>query len=192
MNTEYIKIWRYVLFAIWMVCVASSAGGEVRAIVERVQVEGAGSVSVRDVRGWLVTRAGVAVDSALLRKDVQRILQGYQARGFWRVAVAFPKIAMRGNDATVAFAIVEGARTRVASVEVRGDLMFEQSDVRMAFGLAQGMVLLESDLNQRLDRLLRFYEDRGYPFCALRPDVQFDGDGAWCAGGGVSRSAGAC
>ena len=42
MNTEYIKIWRYVLFAIWMVCVASSAGGEVRAIVERVQVEGAG------------------------------------------------------------------------------------------------------------------------------------------------------
>ena len=177
MNTEYIKIWRYMLFAIWLVCVASSAGGEVRAIVERVQVEGARSVSVRDVRGWLVTRAGVAVDSALLRKDVDRILKGYQARGFWRVAVAFPKIAMRGNDATVAFGIVEGARTRVASVEVRGDLMFEHSDVYLAFGLARGMVLLESDLNQRLDHLLRFYEDRGYPFCALRPDVQFDGDG---------------
>ena len=178
MNTEYIKIWRYVLFAIWMVCIVSSAGGEVRAIVKRVQVEGAGSVNARDVRGWLVTRAGVAVDSALLRKDVQRILQGYQARGFWRVAVAFPRVDMRGGDATVAFAIVEGVRTRVASVALRGDLMFEQSDVRMAFGLARGMVLLESDLNQRLDRMLRFYEDRGYPFCALRPDVRFDSDGA--------------
>ena len=180
MNTDqYIKIWRYVLFAIWMVCVASSAGGEVRAIVKRVQVEGARSVSVRDVRGWLVTRAGVAVDSALLQKDVSRILEGYQARGFWRVAVAFPRIAMRGGDAAVVFAIVEGARTRVASVEVRGDLIFDRSDVFMAFGLAQGMVLIESDLNQRLDHLLRFYEDRGYPFCALRPDVRFDGDGAW-------------
>ena len=176
---KYIKIWRYVLFAVWMFCVASSAGGEVRAIVKRVQVEGARSVSARDVRGWLVTRAGVAVDSALLRKDVHRILQGYQARGFWRVAVAFPRIAMRGDDATVAFAVVEGARTRVASVEVRGDLIFDQSDVLMAFGLARGMVLLDSDLDQRLDRLLRFYEDRGYPFCALRPDVRFDSDSAW-------------
>ncbi len=179
MNTDkYIRVWRCLLLALWMICIVSSAGGEVRAIVKRVEVEGARSVSVRDVRGWLVTRSGVAVDSALLRKDVHRILKGYQARGFWQVAVAFPRIAMRGDDATVAFAVVEGARTRVASVEVRGDLVFDQSDVLMAFGLARGMVLLDSDLDQRLGRLLRFYEDRGYPFCALRPDVQFEGDGA--------------
>ena len=173
MNTgAYIKVWRYFLLALWMVCVASSAGGEVRAIVKRVQVEGARSVSARDVRGWLVTRAGVAVDSALLRKDVYRILKGYQARGFWHVAVAF---SMRRDDATVAFAIVEGAQTRVASVEIKGDPVFDLSG---AFGLARGMALLESDLSQRLDRLLRFYEDRGYPFCALHPDVRFDRDGA--------------
>ncbi len=173
MNTgAYIKVWRYFLLALWMVCVASSAGGEVRAIVKRVQVEGARSVSARDVRGWLVTRAGVAVDSALLRKDVHRILKGYQARGFWHVAVAF---SMRRDDATVAFAIVEGTRTRVASVEINGDPVFDLSG---AFGLARGMALLESDLDQRLDRLLRFYEDRGYPFCALHPDVRFDRDGA--------------
>ena len=175
---KYIQVSRYLLFALWLVCVASNAGGEVRAIVKRVEVEGARSVSARDVRGWLVTRVGVAVDSALLRKDVDRILKGYQSRGFWHVAVAFPRVAMRRSDATVAFAIVEGTRTRVASVAVRGDLGFDQSDVRLAFGLARGMVLLESDLGQRLDRLLRFYEDRGYPFCALRPDVQFDSDGA--------------
>ena len=179
MNTgAYIKVWRCLLLALWMICIVSSAGGEVRAIVKRVQVEGARSVSVRDVRGWLVTRSGVAVDSALLQKDVHRILTGYQARGFWQVSVAFPRIAMRGDDATVTFAVVEGARTRVASVEVRGDLVFDQSDVLMAFGLARGMVLLDSDLDQRLGRLLRFYEDRGYPFCALRPDVQFDSDSA--------------
>ena len=172
------KYIRYLLLAMWMVCIASSAGGEMRAIVKRVQVEGARSVSVRDVRGWLVTRAGVAVDSALLRKDVYRILAGYQARGFWHVAVAFPRVAMRGGDVAVAFEITEGVRTRVVSVEVRGDLVFDESDVLFAFGLAQGMVLLDSDLNQRLDHLLRFYEDRGYPFCALRPDVQFEGDGA--------------
>ena len=176
MNTDaYIKVWRCLFLAMLLVCVASSAGGEVRAIVKRVQVEGARSVSARDVRGWLVTRAGVAVDSALLRKDVHRILKGYQARGFWHVAVAFPRVAMRGDDAAVAFAIVEGARTRVASVEIKGDQVFDPSEV---FGLARGMVLLESDLDQRLDRLLRFYEDRGYPFCALRPDVRFDSDGA--------------
>ncbi|MCE2434490.1 MAG: hypothetical protein J4F29_16450, partial [Candidatus Latescibacteria bacterium] len=112
---KYIKVWRYFLLVMLLVCVASSAGGEVRAIVKRVQVEGARSVSARDVRGWLVTRAGVAVDSALLRKDVYRILKAYQARGFWHVAVAF---SLRADQATGAFAIVDGARTRVASVEI--------------------------------------------------------------------------
>ena len=150
---------------------------EDRPIVARVQIEGARSVPVRDVQGWLVTRAGVAVDSALLRKDVQRILEEYKKQGFWRVAVSFPKI-VRGDKTTVVFAIAEGARTRVASVQVRGELIFEPSDVHATLGMAPGMVLTESDLNRHLDRLLRFYEDRGYPFCALRPDVQWGENGA--------------
>ena len=63
-------------------------------------------------------------------------------------------------------------------MQVRGALIFDPSDVREAFGLARGAVLIESDLNHHLDRLLRFYEDRGYPFCALHPDVHLDGNGA--------------
>ena len=148
-----------------------------RPIVARVQIEGARSVPVRDVQAWLVTRAGVAVDSALLRKDVQRVLEGYKKRGFWHVAVSFPKI-VRKKKTTVVFAIAEGERTRVADVQVRGELIFEAADVREAFGLARGAVLIESELNRHLDRLLRFYENRGYPFCALHPDVQWDENGA--------------
>ena len=148
-----------------------------RPMVARVQIEGARSVPVRDVQAWLVMRAGVAVDSALLRKDVQRVLEEYKKRGFWRVAVSFPKI-VRGDQTTVVFAIAEGARSRVASVQVRGELIFDPAAVRDAFGLARGAVLIESALNRHLDRLLRFYEDRGYPFCALQPEVQWGENGA--------------
>ena len=165
-----------VVALVFMLIAFGTAAGD-RPIVARVQIEGARSVLVRDVQGWLVTRAGVAVDSALLRKDVQRILEGYKKQGFWQVAVAFPKM-IRGDQTTVVFAIAEGVRTRVASVQVRGALIFDPSDVREAFGLARGAVLIESDLNHHLDRLLRFYEDRGYPFCALHPDVHLDGNGA--------------
>ena len=148
-----------------------------RPMVARVQIEGARSVPVRDVQAWLVTRAGVAVDSALLRKDVQRVLEEYKKRGFWHVAVSFPKI-VRGDQTTVVFAIAEGARSRIASVQVRGELIFDPAAVREAFGLARGAVLIESALNRHLDRLLRFYEDRGYPFCALQPEVQWGENGA--------------
>ncbi len=160
------------LIAMWMIAWGTAEGD--RAIVARVQIEGARS----EVRGWLVTRAGVRVDSALLRKDIDRILEGYRALGFWHVAVAFPQIVMGDAGATVVFAIAEGARTRVNSVQVSGDLIFGQSEVRAAFGMARGTALTESDLNQHLDSLLRFYENRGYPFCALRPDVQFGKDRA--------------
>ena len=148
-----------------------------RPMVARVQIEGARSVPVRDVQACLVTRAGVAVDSALLRKDVQRVLEEYKKRGFWHVAVSFPKI-VRGDQTTVVFAIAEGARSRVASVQVRGELIFDPAAVRDAFGLVRGAVLIESALNRHLDRLLRFYEDRGYPFCALQPEVQWGENGA--------------
>ncbi|MCE2434491.1 MAG: hypothetical protein J4F29_16455, partial [Candidatus Latescibacteria bacterium] len=40
------------------------------------------------------------------------------------------------------------------------------------------MVLLESDLSLRLDRLLRFYDDLCYPFFALHADVRFHRYGA--------------
>ena len=94
-----------VVALVFMLIAFGTATGD-RPIVARVQIEGARSVLVRDVQGWLVTRAGVAVDSALLRKDVQRILEGYKKQGFWQVAVGFPKM-IRGDQTTVVFAIAE-------------------------------------------------------------------------------------
>ena len=165
----------FVLWIALLICVSGRANGQ---IVREVQVKGVRAVTQQEVKAWLVTRQGMAVDSMLLRQDVRRILEGYRDRGFWRVGVAFPEIRKENGDAVVEFQVTGNSVTRVDSIQMIGDLVFEEADIRAALGFERGEVLIASNLNQKIDGLLRFYENRGYPFCELRPDVQFGEVGA--------------
>ncbi|MDP6042213.1 MAG: POTRA domain-containing protein, partial [Candidatus Latescibacteria bacterium] len=127
---------------------------------------------------WLVTRQGMAVDSLLLRRDIRRILEGYRDRGLWKVGLAFPEIYTQSGDVIVEFQVTENSVTRVDSIQVIGDLIFEEGDVRTALGFGRGAALVTSDLNQKMNGVLGFYENRGYPFCELRPSIQFTETGA--------------
>jgi len=162
----------YVLWSVFCICSGASA-----QVVQGVQVEGHRTISQREIQTWLVTRVGARLDSTLLMKDIRRILEGYKNRGFWQVEVAFPEVAVQNDRAFVIFVVTEGVRTRIDSVRVTCDRALAQADVYTALGLGPGMVLIADDLNQRLDHVLRFYENRGYPFCELRPEVNFNAEG---------------
>ena len=161
----------FVLGIVLLICTGGRASGQ---IVREVRVKGVQAVTSQEIRAWLITRQGMMVDSMLLRKDVRRILEGYRDRGFWEVGVAFPEIHKRSGEAVIDFEVTEGVLTRLDSVHVTGNLVFAELDVRAALGFGRGAVLLASDLNQKMNGLLRFYENRGYPFCELRPNVQFN------------------
>ena len=62
----------FVLWIVMIVCVSGRANGQ---IVREVRIKGARAVTQQEVKAWLVTRQGMAVDSMLLRQDVRRIFQ---------------------------------------------------------------------------------------------------------------------
>ena len=89
---------RYVLVGLLLTFGLSGVlQGAERPIVRRVRVEGARRMSEDRVRGWLVTRAGISLDSLLLRQDLRRILEGYRDAGYWQAAVAPPEVGLSGE-----------------------------------------------------------------------------------------------
>ncbi len=145
--------------------------GAQRPVVREVQVEGVRRIPESRVRGWLVTRPGIPADSLLLRKDMDRILDGYRAAGFWQTAVIFPQIRVLGRGVRVAFRVEEGEPTRIDSVVLQGNQKMASDGLRSALGLSRDTVLRRDRIDRALDALLRIYENRGFPYCSLRPAV---------------------
>jgi outer membrane protein assembly factor BamA len=142
-----------------------------RPVVRRVRIAGADLLPESRVRAWLGTRSGTAFDSLQVMRDVKRILAGYREAGYWQVAVSPPGVRRSERGASVVFRVEEGAPTRIASMEISGNLGVATDVLASTMQSRPGMALVERKLEQDLEAILGVYEERGYPFCALRPEV---------------------
>lgn len=156
----------------------AEAEQQTRPTVQRIIFEGANGVSHNVLQNVLITRSGMPLDSSLVVKDMKRILEVYQTLGYWNASVHFPEILVKAEKATVRFGIEEQVRTQVDSIVISGQTAFAKDDLRTPDDLSRGVVLTPERLEAHLGALLDFYENRGYPFCALTPEVKFQGHGA--------------
>ncbi len=154
----------HVLAGVWVD--ASETG---RVFIRKVRVDGVRRVSEERVRSWLITRTGMRVDSLLLKKDMVRILDGYRDEGYWQVSVAFPEVDV--NRGRVYFRVEEGRRTLIDTVEIAGNEHAASDSLMNAMFTRRGSPLITESLETDLDALVRFYENRGHPFCSLAPEV---------------------
>jgi len=165
---------RYILsLAVGVILCLSARVEANRPTVTQVVFEGVRAISTDALRNDLVMRPAMPVDSALVVGDMQRILAHYQALGYWRARVHFPEIQVKDKKAIIRFRIEEMGRTRIDAMEMRGKTVFSQEVLSSTFSDAVGAVLTSARLDRELKRLLAFYENRGYPFCSLDPEVEF-------------------
>lgn len=144
-----------------------------RLTVDEVVFDGARLVKEAVLEKGLLMRRGMPVDSVLIMGDMKRILAHYQQVGYWQARVHFPDIVTVGNKTVLRFRVEEQARTQVDALVIQGDSIFSEAEQRSVLTMTRGAVLTSERLNAQLDALLQFYENRGYPFCALEPEVAF-------------------
>ena len=148
----------------------ASAG--VRPVVRHVRIVGADLIAESRVREWLGTRSGTVLDSLRVTRDVQRILAGYRDAGYWQVSLGRPEVVQSKRGVSITFRVQEGARTRIGSVDISGNRGLARDALESAMRSRPGMALVGRKLEQDLEAILSAYEERGYPFCVLRPDVE--------------------
>ncbi len=149
-----------------------AACGTAVPTVRHIRIEGTRHIGEDRVREWLVTRPGVALDSVAVYRDVQRILEGYRLAGLWQAAVARPEVRLAGVRASVVFRIDEGRPTRVGSLEITGYVGLPLVELTESMMCGPGVRLVQRKLEADLEALLSLYENRGYPYCAVKPEVK--------------------
>lgn len=166
---RHLHIWRYSLLMTLVVGVWVDVTAAGRAFVRQVRVDGAHRISEDRVRGWLMTRAGMPLDSLLLEKDMARILEGYVNEAYWQVSVAFPEVELdRGR---VRFRIEEGRRTHINTVRITGNVHVATDSLMSRMFSRSGSPLVRESLEFDIEAILGFYENRGYPYCSVAPEV---------------------
>ncbi len=139
-------------------------------VVDQIQTVGTRLVPESSVRSWLVTRTGMPPDSLLLRNDIDRILKRYREEGFWQASVGFSTLQANGK-VSVKFQIREGNRTRLNSIQLSGNRVIPTEELVGLTQWRQGAEVRQSTLESDLESILKYYENRGYPFCSLNPDL---------------------
>ncbi len=165
-----LRIWPCGLVISFVVGVSGDVFAADRVLVRQVRVDGAHRISEDRVRGWLMTRAGMPLDSLLLEQDMARILEGYVSEGYWQVSVAFPEV--EPNRGRVRFRIEEGRRTLIDTIRITGNGYASTDSLKNEMFSRGGSPLIRESLEIDIEALLRFYENRGFPYCSLAPEVR--------------------
>jgi len=148
-----------------------------RYAVEKITFDGNGSVSNETLRDLIVTREkglplirnGYLVDEDLQR-DTDAILAYYQTRGWIEAHVEKPAVTddPKPDRLDVAFRIVEGPRTFVASRDVQGAEHLTPAEVDAAVSIRAGEPFNPSAVRQDASSLTTRYWNTGWREASVR------------------------
>jgi outer membrane protein insertion porin family len=118
---------------------------------------------------WL-TDAGV-LKMDVLRQDAERVASFYQNNGFIEAKVGEPIVEQKEDELFVTFPIDEGARYRVGTVDIEGDLIKSKEELIAALKIRDEEYLNRQVLRDDVTRVTDLYAEQGYAFAEVAPRV---------------------
>lgn len=108
---------------------------------------------------------------------IEHIQEIYQAEGFLsaRVGPARP-VRMRDQQAIVEVPVVEGPRSMLHEVVLRGNVEIGSRELLSVAGLERGAAFSHLALEQARLAIEELYRERGFLFAEVEPSVRFSGD----------------
>ncbi len=146
-----------------------------------VEFVGNRELSQRRLRGWLDLNKGDYWNQTVLSNKVETLLERCRERGYYfaRVDSVSHQWLPDSSRVRLLFHFHEGGRTRIASLEISSDdTLSENIPVHRMFHSHEGGIYKRDVFHRDLDELLRWYEDRGHPFCRVVPEQVAVEDGS--------------
>jgi outer membrane protein insertion porin family len=146
---------------------------QTRPILREIVIDGAERVKAQRLRKEIKLKLNQPVDEQQLEQARQKIIEIYQGRGFTDVGVQFrvdPIDEQRGT-ARVTYTVTEGVRGAVRRIHFEGNAHFSERVLRKQmktrgktpiYFLDKSGRLDEVQLQQDLDKIREFYQDKGY------------------------------
>jgi len=115
-----------------------------------------------------------------INHDLQTIVAEYLQRGYVRVFIDKPKVTLIHNDEyskiIVELHITEGPQYFTGQLDISGDILGDKQQLLDALGLKSGNVFDALQQNRDTFALREIYQEQGYAFVQVRPQVQIHDD----------------
>ncbi len=158
-----------------------------RVYVTRIRTQGNKAFSGLQIRRWMrsaevdcfswINQSGLFQEERI-NYDLQAISLEYLQRGYVRVLLKKPKIVLvrkRGHYAAhVDLSIVEGEQYSTRIVDIQGDILGNKSTMLKLLGIKSQEVFNAREHNQDIFRLRSQYQEQGYAFVRVIPDVRIN------------------
>lgn len=155
--------------------------------VARVTIVGNEALTDEEIKAHLETReddflsflsgAGTFKDEALER-DVRRIGLLYYDRGYIQARVGEPKVELSADRERlfVTIPVEEGERYRTGKVDLAGEFLVPEEQLRGMVTLVEGDWFSSSKLAGTRDAIGELYKDEGYAYVNIVPNTRVDPD----------------
>jgi outer membrane protein insertion porin family len=150
-----------------------------------IRVTGTNKLTIADIENELKTQKASAIglipylgygrgytSVALLEQD-RRTVEGFMKdMGYRRAHVeVLEGVSINGDNLIITFNVTEGPLTRVAGIEVKGNRIFTEKELRDEFHTVVGGPFSRTEARFDSDRLVSLYARRGYPNTRLEFSV---------------------
>lgn len=126
------------------------------------------------VKGFLsfITQAGKYKKGQLFQ-DAQLLEYHYRDQGYLDIKVGQPKLYFTRNRKAIylTFPVTEGKPYKVSQVEVLGDILTTQAELKEKFKMKEKETFRQSFLYEDMDMLKSHYGDRAYFFANIYPQI---------------------
>jgi outer membrane protein insertion porin family len=133
------------------------------------QLKGVMRIREKGIFSWF-TGSGI-LDEENLDEDRKQIEALYHDNGYVRIKVGIPAVQLSpdGKTISIAMTIEEGNLYKVGEIEFRGDIAFDESEVRKNLKSKTGNTFRASLFQQDIVMLTDLYQDKGYAFVDIAP-----------------------
>lgn len=138
-------------------------------------VRGNFNLSLREINAAIDSVACTGSDSACVGRICRALAEAYWSRGYVEAEVKCEGV--EGGGDTLRVSISEGALGILESVKFDGVDSVARAAVAAIFSDLVAKPLSRSEIEDRIGRMLAFYDQRGYPMARVEPDFSGLGGG---------------
>lgn len=151
-----------------------------RAYVKKITFIGNKALKPGEIKGFMRTRekgifswftgSGI-LDEEAIQEDRKQVEALYHDRGYVRAKVGVPEINVSkdGKTISIAMRVEEGNIYKVGTVEFRGDILFDEQDMRKKLKSKPSNTFRSSLFQDDITMITDIYQDKGFAFTDIAP-----------------------
>lgn len=151
-----------------------------KAVVDKILFKGNTTIKEDKILKEIETKTGSTVDHRQISKDIDKIKDLYQKKGFSLAKIEYKvDIEEATNKATVLFNIDEGLRYRIQKITITGNWAVPKNKILKIISTRPDTLFTsgfydEEKFNEDIEKIKSFYQKEGYSDAELAPKVEYD------------------